>query len=150
MNDTSEVTLAVWDMENLHMSARQHYDMKGHTPCLKVQEISEELRRLFRPVRSVMVANWSFLGFYNHQAVLSRSRQVQVAPSNGKFGVNSVDIALVIEVMDQVMSGPEIKRVVLLSGDSDFVPLVAWLQSRQVQVCVFFQQQHVSHAKRAG
>ena len=68
------------------------------------------------------------------QSLLEAGVQMHELPSYGGHDKNRADIALVVDAMDLVYTRDFIDTYVILSGDSDFTPLVMRLRSMNKRV----------------
>lgn len=54
-----------------------------------------------------------------------------------KYGQKAVDILLAMDLMNVPLNHPEVKRVILISSDSDFVPVVNCLRENGVKTVLY-------------
>lgn len=78
-------------------------------------------------------ADWSVFRDYRADLLDNAIEPIQTFPLTPK-GKNGSDIRLAIDVMEYVLRHPELTHVVIVSGDSDYTPLVVKLRELGVQV----------------
>ncbi len=112
-------TLAIFiDFENLALGLKNRFD------------IESVLKRLVEKGKIVVkkaYADWSRFPQYTallHEAAI----ELIEIPKRGQTGKNSADIRLCVDAMDMAYSKDHISTFVILSGDSDFSPLVSKLK----------------------
>src|SRR5436305_5307648 len=117
-----ERTLAVFiDFENMGLGFNNRRDRF---------EIGKGLERLVEEGKIVAkkaYADWSRFGMYTgglHEAAI----ELVEIPRRGVSGKNSADIRLVVDAIDLAYSKDHIDTFVIVSGDSDFSPLVSKLK----------------------
>ncbi|MFM1802744.1 MAG: hypothetical protein RJA81_2096 [Planctomycetota bacterium] len=118
-----EHNLAVFiDLENL---------AQGFTNQKKTRfEIQKVLERLLEKGKLIVkkaYADWNRYQVYTsafHEAAI----ELIEIPKRSQTGKNSADIRLVVDAMDLAWSKPHIDTFVIVSGDSDFSPLVSKLK----------------------
>ena len=125
----SELTAAVFcDFENLALGVEQ--DKKGRF------EIELVLKRLLERGRIVFkraYCDWTrFKGFMDE--FHRRGFEMVDIPSSKVSGKNSADIRMVVDAIDLCYSKSHIDTFVLLTGDSDFSPLVSKLKENDKHV----------------
>lgn len=129
--------IAYWDFENLVRSLPDdlaHFERArdgGRAALKKVADFVQERGYVFI---NRSFANWPLFGKQGDtlkKLGVEVIAEVSVA-SNGK---NGADIQLVIDAVQTVCSGSSrIEEAVLLTGDSDFVPLAIFLRSKGIKV----------------
>jgi uncharacterized protein (TIGR00288 family) len=130
--DTSsrtELTLAIFvDFENLALGAE---DMKGGR-----FEIELVLKRLLEKGRIVAkrgYCDWSRYRNYMQEFHRHGFEMIDI-PQTKMSGKNSADIRMVVDALDLCYSKSHIDAFVLLTGDSDFSPLVSKLKENDKRV----------------
>ena len=118
-----ERNLAIFvDLENLAMGFQNQRKAKF--------EIGKVLERLVEKGKIIVkkaYADWSRYGAYSgpfHEAAI----ELIEIPKRSLTGKNSADIRLVVDAMDLAWSKTHIDTFVVVSGDSDFSPLVSKLK----------------------
>jgi uncharacterized protein (TIGR00288 family) len=98
-----------------------------------IQAVMNRLKDKGRILEARAYGDW---GRYARQKgqLLEAGVQMQELPSYGGHDKNRADIALVVDAMDLVYTRDFIDTYVILSGDSDFTPLVMRLRSMNKRV----------------
>ena len=120
---SNEPLIAVFiDYENLALGVR---DMDGATKSTSV-EVGLVLNRLLEKGRIVYKRAYCDWGNYRKSTTTLHKHGVVMVdiPQTGVSGKNSADIHMVVDAMDLAYSKNHISLFALLSGDSDFSPLV--------------------------
>ena len=114
--------LAVFvDFENLALGLRDG------DPPFDVRRILDRLLEKGKVIAKVAYADWSRFREYTASLHESGIELIEI-PRRATTGKNSADIRLVVDAMDLSWSKPHIDTFVIVSGDSDFSPLVAKLK----------------------
>jgi uncharacterized protein (TIGR00288 family) len=125
----NELTTAVFvDFENLALGVEQ--DKKGRF------EIELVLKRLLERGRIVFkraYCDWSRFQNFMREFHMHGFEMVDIPRSNVS-GKNSADIRMVVDAIDLCYSKSHIDTFVLLTGDSDFSPLVSKLKENAKRV----------------
>jgi uncharacterized protein (TIGR00288 family) len=125
----SELAIAVFvDFENLALGAEQ--DKKGRF------EIELVLKRLLERGRIVFkraYCDWTRFQNFMREFHMHGFEMVDIPRSNVS-GKNSADIRMVVDAIDLCYSKSHIDSFVLLTGDSDFSPLVSKLKENDKRV----------------
>ena len=125
----SELTTAVFvDFENLALGVEQ--DKKGRF------EIELVLKRLLERGRIVFkraYCDWTRFQNFMREFHMHGFEMVDIPRSNVS-GKNSADIRMVVDAIDLCYSKSHIDTFVLLTGDSDFSPLVSKLKENNKRV----------------
>ncbi len=118
----SENSLAVFiDFENLALG------FQGRRDRFDIERVLERLVEKGRIVAKKAYADWS--RFANYTAPLHEAAiELIEIPRRGQSGKNSADIRLCVDAMDLAYSKEHIDTFVVVSGDSDFSPLVSKLK----------------------
>ncbi|MGL4422041.1 MAG: NYN domain-containing protein, partial [Gemmataceae bacterium] len=115
-------TLAVFiDFENLAMG------FNGRRDRFNVERILERLVEKGKIVVKRAYCDWSRFGHYTGPLHESAIELIEI-PKRATSGKNSADIRLVVDAMDLAYSKDHIDTFVIVSGDSDFSPLVSKLK----------------------
>src|SRR5690606_37331320 len=105
-------------------------------PKQKSVEVGLVLKRLLEKGRIVYkraYCDWS--NYRKHTATLHQHGVTMIdIPQTGMSGKNSADIHMVVDAMDLCYSKPHISLFALLSGDSDFSPVVYKLKELDKRV----------------
>ena len=125
----SELITAVFvDFENLALGVEQ--DKKGRF------EIELVLKRLLERGRIVFkraYCDWTRFRDFMHEFHRQGFEMVDI-PSSKVSGKNSADIRMVVDAIDLCYSKSHIDTFVLVTGDSDFSPLVSKLKENDKRV----------------
>ncbi|HEX3146718.1 MAG TPA: NYN domain-containing protein [Gemmataceae bacterium] len=117
-----ERTLAVFfDFENIGIGLNHRRDR------FEIHKVVERLVEKGKIVAKKAYADWSRFAQYTaplHEAAI----ELIEIPRRGQIGKNSADIRLVVDAMDLAYSKEHIDTFVIVSGDSDFSPLVSKLK----------------------
>ncbi|HEX7889015.1 MAG TPA: NYN domain-containing protein [Ramlibacter sp.] len=120
-----------WDFENLHASLCDEKEagsygrenrFKLQEPLVDVQAVVE-LAASFGPVAiNRAYCNWQFFGRYREALLQNAVELVQLFPPGGA-AKNGADIRLCLDAMEDAGRFPHIGTVVIVGGDSDFMPV---------------------------
>jgi uncharacterized protein (TIGR00288 family) len=117
-----ERSLAVFiDFENMGLGFNNRRDR------FEIGKVLERLVEKGKIVAKKAYADWSRFGMYTaglHEAAI----ELVEIPRRGVSGKNSADIRLVVDAIDLAYSKDHIDTFVIVSGDSDFSPLVSKLK----------------------
>jgi uncharacterized protein (TIGR00288 family) len=118
-----ERSLAMFvDLENLAMGFQNQRKTK-----FDIQKVLERLVEKGKLIVKKAYADWSRYQNYTapfHEAAI----ELIEIPKRSQTGKNSADIRLVVDAMDLAWSKPHVDTFVIVSGDSDFSPLVSKLK----------------------
>ena len=118
----SERSLAVFiDFENMGLGFNNRRDR------FEIGKVLERLVEKGKIVAKKAYADWSRFGMYTGSLHESAIELVEI-PRRGMSGKNSADIRLVVDAIDLAYSKDHIDTFVIVSGDSDFSPLVSKLK----------------------
>jgi uncharacterized protein (TIGR00288 family) len=114
------------DFENIALGLRgkQVFD---------VRKVLDRLLEKGRVIVKVAYADWSRFREYTQQLHENGIELIEI-PRRVTTGKNSADIRLVVDAMDLCWSKEHIETFVIVSGDSDFSPLVAKLKENGKRV----------------
>jgi uncharacterized LabA/DUF88 family protein len=121
-----------WDFENLHAGlceekepgayARGDFRFKPQEPLVDVQAVVE-LASSFGPIAvNRAYCNWQFYGRYRDALLQNAVELIQLFPPGGA-AKNGADIKLCLDAMEDVGRFGHIGTVIVVGGDSDFMPL---------------------------
>ena len=121
-----------WDFENLHASlceAREEGAYGKPDNRFKVQEPLVDVRAIVELAASFgplainrAYCNWQFFGRYREVLLQTSMELVQLFPPGG-MAKNGADIRLSLDAVDDIGRFSHIGTVVVVGGDSDFMPL---------------------------
>lgn len=129
MADT-EHSLAVFiDFENLALGMERDRSgqPKKRSEVFDMARVLERLVEKGRVMVKVAYADWGRFAEYR-EAMHDAGIQMREIPERGKTGKNHADIQLCVDAMDMCWSKEHIDTFVIVSGDSDFTPLVSKLK----------------------
>ena len=131
MENTAETVAIYWDFENLHASLvdQEHgagtYESNRFRPQEEILQISTiiEFALSVGPIAiNRAFANWVSFNRYKTQLLESAIELIQVFPP-GANAKNGADIKLCLDVMDDMVRFPHICTIIVVGGDSDYMPL---------------------------
>jgi len=138
-NDSS---LAVFiDFENLALGFQNRRDR------FDIGRVLERLVEKGKIVVKKAYADWSRFGAYT-QALHEAAIELIEIPKRMQTGKNSADIRLVVDAIDMAYSKEHITTFVIVSGDSDFSPLVSKLKENGKHVIGLGMQDSTSELLR--
>src|SRR3954465_12864049 len=115
-------SLAVFiDFENLALG------FQGRRDRFEIQRVLERIVEKGKVVAKKAYADWSRFGEYTRSLHEAAIELVEI-PRRAQTGKNSADIRLCVDAMDLAYSKDHIDTFVIVSGDSDFSPLVSKLK----------------------
>ena len=130
-NDRPSVAL-YWDFENLHASlweARQDEPYTRNDNRFKVQEPLIDVQAVVAMAATLgpiaihrAYCNWQYFGRYRDLLLHNAVDLVQLFPPGGT-AKNGADIRLSLDAMEDIGRFPHLGTVVIIGGDSDFMPL---------------------------
>lgn len=131
VNEEGRSVALYWDFENLHAGLSEEKEagsygrenrFKLQEPLVDVQAVVE-LAASFGPVAiNRAYCNWQFFGRYREALLQNAVELVQLFPPGGA-AKNGADIRLCLDAMEDVARFPHIGTVVIVGGDSDFMPV---------------------------
>jgi uncharacterized protein (TIGR00288 family) len=138
----SERSLAVFvDFENLALG------FQGRRDRFDITRVLERLVEKGKIVAKKAYADWSRFAAYTAPLHESAIELVEI-PRRGQTGKNSADIRLCVDAMDLAYSKDHIDTFVIVSGDSDFSPLVSKLKENGKHVIGLGMQESTSDLLR--
>ncbi len=122
-SDNSNATMAVYlDLENIARGAQD-----AHYPSFSIQKVLERL--LLKGHIVVKKAYCDFERYKNFKRDLHESAfELIEIPHVRQSGKNSADIRMVVDALDLCYTKGHVDTFVIISGDSDFSPLVSKLR----------------------
>src|SRR2546428_8428407 len=137
-----EHSLAVFiDFENLALG------FQGRRDRFDIARVLERVVEKGKIVAKKAYADWSRFATYTaplHEAAI----ELVEIPRRGQSGKNSADIRLCVDAMDLAYSKEHIDTFVIVSGDSDFSPLVSKLKENGKHVIGLGMQESTSDLLR--
>ncbi len=138
----NEHSLAIFvDFENLALG------FQGRRDRFEIARVLERLVEKGKIVAKKAYADWSRFGSYTaplHEAAI----ELIEIPRRAQSGKNSADIRLCVDAMDLAYSKEHINTFVIVSGDSDFSPLVSKLKELGKHVIGLGMQESTSDLLR--
>ncbi len=129
VNSHSEPTIAVFvDFENLALGAEQ--SAKGR---FQMELVMKRLLERGRIVFKRAYCDWNRFQKFMREFHMLGFEMVDI-PHSGASGKNSADIRMVVDAIDLCYSKAHIDTFALLTGDSDFSPLVSKLKENDKRV----------------
>ena len=121
-----------WDFENLHASlcearqegaySKQDNRFRVQEPLIDVQAVVD-LAASFGPIAiNRAYCNWQYFGRYRDALLQNAIELIQLFPPGGS-AKNGADIRLCLDAMEDIGRFAHISTLVIVSGDSDFMPL---------------------------
>ncbi|MBE7367848.1 NYN domain-containing protein [Ramlibacter pallidus] len=120
-----------WDFENLHASLAEAREpgvygpgnrFKLQEPLVEVDTVVK-LAATFGPIAIHRAfCNWQFFARYREALMQNAIDLVQLFPPGGA-AKNGADIRLCLDAMEDIGRFPHIGTVVIVSGDSDYMPV---------------------------
>jgi hypothetical protein len=126
----SEHTLAVFiDFENLALGLVRDRSgrPKKRSETFDMAKVMDRLVEKGKVLVKIAYADWGRFGEYRER-MHDAGIQMREIPERGKTGKNHADIQLCVDAMDMCYSKEHIDTFVIVSGDSDFTPLVSKLK----------------------
>src|SRR5471030_1621967 len=138
----NDSTLAVFiDFENLALG------FQGRRDRFDIVRVLERLVEKGKIVVKKAYADWSRFGTYT-QALHEAAIELIEIPKRMQTGKNSADIRLVVDAIDMAYAKEHITTFVIVSGDSDFSPLVSKLKENGKHVIGLGMQDSTSNLLR--
>src|SRR5713101_5960681 len=138
----SDRSLAIFiDFENLALG------FQGRRDRFEIARVLERMVEKGKIVAKKAYADWSRFGIYTaplHEAAI----ELIEIPRRIQTGKNSADIRLCVDAMDLAYSKEHINTFVIVSGDSDFSPLVSKLKELGKHVLGLGMQESTSDLLR--
>src|SRR5438067_10058028 len=138
-----ERSLAMFvDLENLAMGFQNQRKTR-----FDIQKVLERLVEKGKLIVKKSYADWSRYPSYTapfHEAAI----ELVEIPKRSQTGKNSADIRLCVDAMDLAFSKEHIDTFVIVSGDSDFSPLVSKLKENGKHVIGLGMQESTSELLR--
>jgi uncharacterized protein (TIGR00288 family) len=140
--NNGERSLAIFiDFENLALG------FQGRRDRFDIVRVLERLVEKGKIVCKKAYADWSRFASFTTQLHESAIELIEI-PRRGQSGKNSADIRLCVDAMDLAYSKEHIDTFVVVSGDSDFSPLVSKLKELGKHVIGLGMQESTSDLLR--
>src|SRR6201988_3000510 len=142
MTADGDRSLAVFiDFENLALG------FQGRRERFDIHRVLERLVEKGKVVAKKAYADWSRFGNYTESLHDAAIELIEI-PRRIKTGKNPADIRLCVDAMDLAYSKEHINTFVVVSGDSDFSPLVSKLKENGKHVIGLGMQESTSELLR--
>jgi uncharacterized protein (TIGR00288 family) len=141
MSDGDRALAIFIDFENLALG------FQGRRDRFDIERVVERLVEKGKIVAKKAYADWSRFAQYTgplHEAAI----ELVEIPKRAQTGKNSADIRLCVDAMDLAFSKDHIDTFVIVSGDSDFSPLVSKLKENGKHVIGLGMQESTSNLLR--
>ncbi len=138
ITETRTVAL-YWDFENLHAAlfeqkngegsyGKNDFRFKPQEPLVDVQAILDLAASLGPMAINRAYCNWQFFGRYREALLQGAIELIQLFPP-GAGAKNGADIRLCLDAAEDVARLAHIGTVVIVGGDSDFMPVAQKLKA---------------------
>ncbi|MBE0575373.1 MAG: NYN domain-containing protein [Desulfuromonadales bacterium] len=128
-----ESVAVYWDFENIHASlydsangsgayGRTQNRSKQQEPLLDVQALYDFATTYGNVAINKAYCNWQWFAQYRHPLLKCAVELIQIFPP-GASAKNGADIKLSLDVIEDVLRFPHISAIIVIGGDSDFIPL---------------------------
>lgn len=124
MAENERVMAVLIDFENLALGMEK----RKQQPEFDIYKVIERLVEKGKLIVKIAYADWSRYTRYKQQLHEAAIDLIEI-PRRAMTGKNSADIHLVVDAMDLCYSREHINTFVIVSGDSDFSPLVSKLRA---------------------
>jgi uncharacterized protein (TIGR00288 family) len=128
-----EMVAIYWDFENVHASL---YDLangggsygatgnrhKQQDLLVDVQSLYDFATTYGNVAINKAYCNWQWFARYRHSLLKCAVELIQIFPP-GASAKNGADIKLSLDAIEDVLRFPHISSVIVVGGDSDFIPL---------------------------
>ncbi len=129
---SKDAVAVYWDFENIHASLFDAKNGKGaypkqnrYTPqevFVDVQAVYDFAATYGNVAVNKAYCNWQWFAKYRQPLLKTAVELIQIFPP-GASAKNGADIKLSLDALDDVLRFPHISSVVVVGGDSDFIPL---------------------------
>jgi uncharacterized LabA/DUF88 family protein len=138
------MTVAIyWDFENLHAGlcdlgqegfyAKQDNRFKVQEPLVDVQAVTDFAAKLGSISIHRAYCNWQYFGRYRDALLQNSMELVQLFPP-GSATKNGADIRLSLDALQDIGTYSHISTVVIVGGDSDFMPLAQKVKAANLKL----------------
>ena len=134
---SNESVALYWDFENLHASLIEKFQGKGayrnshYKPqhdVIDVKAVYDFASTYGTVAVNKAYCNWQFYGKYRSKLLNNSVELIQIFHP-GQSSKNGADIKLSLDAMEDMIRFPQITAVVVVTGDSDFIPLAQKLKA---------------------
>jgi len=156
---TSNSAVALyWDFEHLHAAlceakaegtySGQDNRFRVQEPLVNVQVIMAFAATLGTVAINRAYCNWQYFGRYREVLMRNAMELTQLFPP-GSAGKNGADIKLCLDAMEDLSRYPHLGTVLVVGGDSDFIPLAQKVRASGRQI-VGIGERSATNAHWAG
>ncbi len=148
-----------WDFDNLHIGLMAHvmgqkffpqwckqnnYGGKEMPELVDIQAVMKYAEEQGDVLINRAYANWQQLGRYRNALMSNTVELVQLYPA-GNGAKNGADIRLALDLVDDLdRYGDKLDTIIIVSGDSDFIPLARKLKFHRKRLVGIGSQSSVS------
>jgi len=136
---TKEAVAIYWDFENLHASIFDTLNGSGSYPKPsnrnRQQEILVDVQGVYdfattygNVAINKAYCNWHWFSNYRQSLLKCAVELIQLFPP-GPLAKNGADIKLSLDAVEDILRFPHISSIVVVGGDSDFIPLAQKLKA---------------------
>ncbi|MBN2724665.1 MAG: NYN domain-containing protein [Deltaproteobacteria bacterium] len=122
-------------MEKSNIAVFIDFENIGNQDIFDAKSLIEKLREKGGLVIKKAYADWGRYASYKRQ-MLENSIELTELPSHGNRGKNSADIKLVTDALETAITRDYIDTFVIVSGDSDYIPLISKIREYNKSVIV--------------
>src|SRR6186713_2952270 len=125
----TNATMAVYlDLENIVLGAQD-----AHYPKFDIQKVVERFLLKGHIVTKKAYCDWGRYAEFKRSLHEAAFELIEI-PHVRQSGKNSADIRMVVDALDLCYTKPHVNTFAILSGDSDFTPLVTKLRENNKTV----------------
>ncbi len=122
-----------WDFENIHASLYNNTHGSGsysksenrftvQEPLVDIQKVFDYAASFGNIVINKAYCNWQWYSRYRDSLLTSAIELIQMFPP-GSSAKNGADIKMSLDAVEDILRFPHIHYIVVVGGDSDFIPL---------------------------
>ncbi len=127
-NDTNAVMAVYLDLENIILGAQE-----AHYPKFDIQKVLERFLLKGHIVTKKAYCDWGRYAEFKRGLHEAAFELIEI-PHVRQSGKNSADIRMVVDALDLCYTKGHVDTFVIISGDSDFSPLVSKLRENAKKV----------------
>jgi uncharacterized protein (TIGR00288 family) len=128
LNDTSATMAVYLDLENIVLGAQD-----AHYPKFDIQKVVERFLLKGHIVTKKAYCDWGRYAEFKRSLHEAAFELIEI-PHVRQSGKNSADIRMVVDALDLCYTKSHVDTFVIISGDSDFSPLVSKLRENAKKV----------------
>jgi uncharacterized protein (TIGR00288 family) len=122
-----------WDFENIHASlynaihgasayGRNENRFTVQEPLVKIHGVYDHAASFGNVVINKAYCNWQWFSRYRDSLLTNSVELIQLFPP-GSSAKNGADIKMSLDAIEDILRFPHIEYMVIVGGDSDFIPL---------------------------